>query len=118
MLVSFPNRRKSSGSLRISDVWQSYLSPNCGVRIRAFGILLGGRCRNLWGLHLTRNPLVGVLTRSPSALAAHKFGASLSLVSVLVLILVLVMLAGISLENRWPPNVIVGPEVRCGFYSS
>lgn len=111
--------------LRQSVVWPGSRCPSCGVEIPARDnvpvvsyLLLRGRCRNCKARISPRYPLVEALTGLLFALAAYEFGLSLALVSALVLIPVLVALAGIDLEHRLLPNVIVGPAALVGFLLS
>lgn len=99
--------------------------PSCGVGIPARDnlpvvsyLLLRGRCRNCEARIPLRYPLVEALTGFLFGLAAYRFGFSLALVSALVLIAVLVVLAGIDLEHRLLPNVIIGPAAVIGFVLS
>ena len=108
--------------LRQSIVWPSSRCPACGANIPARDnipvlsyLLLRGRCRSCKARISPRYPLVEALTGLLFALSAYEFGLSLSLVSALVLIAVLVALAGIDLEHRLLPNVIVGPAAVVGF---
>ncbi len=107
--------------LHRSIVWPSSSCPHCGGRIKALDnvpvlsyLLLRGRCRECEGRISLRYPLVEVLTGVLFALAAYEFGLSLAL----VLISALVALAGIDLEHRLLPNVVVGPAALVGFVLS
>ncbi len=111
--------------LRRSVVWPSSRCPSCGTRIKAFDNIpmlsyftLRGRCRNCTARISLRYPLVEASTGLLFGLAAYKFGLSWALMSALVLIGVLVALAGIDLEHRLLPNVIVGPAAVVGFAMS
>ncbi|HKZ27106.1 MAG TPA: prepilin peptidase, partial [Rubrobacteraceae bacterium] len=108
--------------LRRSIVRPSSSCPHCGAYIKALDnipvlsyLLLRGRCRECEGRISPRYPLVEVLTGVLFALAAYEFGLSLALVWALVLISALVALAGIDLEHRLLPNVVVGPAALVGF---
>lgn len=111
--------------LRQSIVWPSSKCPNCDGRIKSFDnvpmlsyLLLRGRCRNCKVWISPRYPLVEGLTGTLFVLAGYEFGFSLELASALVLIAVLVALAGIDLEHRLLPNVIVGPAAVLGLVLS
>lgn len=111
--------------LRRSIVRPSSSCPHCGAYIKALDnipvlsyLLLRGRCRECEGRISPRYPLVEVLTGVLFALAAYEFGLSLALVWALVLISALVALAGIDLEHRLLPNVVVGPAALVGFVLS
>lgn len=108
--------------VRRSVVWPSSRCPSCGERIKSFDnlpllsyLVLRGRCRSCKAPISPRYPLVEALIGVLFALAAHEFGLSLSLVWALVLTSVLVALAGIDLEHRLLPNVIVAPAAVVGF---
>jgi len=107
--------------LRRSVVWPASSCPTCGEPIRSTDnvpvlsyLLLGGRCRNCKARISARYPLVEALTGALFAAAAAAFWPHLRLLSALVLISVLVALAGIDLEHRLLPNVIVGPAALVG----
>lgn len=107
--------------LRQSIVWPGSQCPACGAEIRARDnvpllsyLLLRGRCRNCKARIPVRYPIVEVLTGALFAGAALRFGFGLTLLSALVLIGTLVALAGIDLEHRLLPNVIVGPAAVAG----
>ncbi|QIN82960.1 prepilin peptidase [Rubrobacter tropicus] len=107
--------------LRRSIVWPGSRCPDCGAPIRAPDnvpvvsyALLGGRCRSCKSRISLRYPLVEALTGVLFAAAALRFGFGLPLLSALVLIGTLVALAGIDLEHRLLPNVIVGPAAVAG----
>ena len=111
--------------LRRSIVWPSSSCPHCGARIKTLDnvpvlsyLLLRGRCRECGGRISPRYPLVEALTGVLFALAAYEFGLSLALVWALVLISALVALAGIDLEHRLLPNLVVGPAALVGFVLS
>jgi leader peptidase (prepilin peptidase) / N-methyltransferase len=107
--------------LRWSVVWPASRCPACCEPIRPQDnvpvlsyLLLRGRCRSCKALISARYPLVEALTGALFA-AAYAFGPSGGLLSALVLISALVALAGIDLEHRLLPNVIVGPAAVVGF---
>src|SRR5918992_240628 len=107
--------------LRRSVVWPASRCPACGEPIRPKDnvpvlsyLLLRGRCRSCKARISARYPVVEALTGVLFA-AAYAFGPSVGLLSALVLISVLVALAGIDLEHRLLPNVIVGPAAVVGF---
>jgi leader peptidase (prepilin peptidase) / N-methyltransferase len=107
--------------LRQSVVWPASHCPVCGEPIRPLDnvpllsyLLLRGRCRNCKARISARYPLVEALTGALFAAAAYTFGLDLRLLSALVLISVLIALAGIDLEHRLLPNVIVGPAAVVG----
>lgn len=108
--------------LRQSIVWPGSHCPACGAGIRARDnvpvlsyLLLRGRCRSCKARIAIRYPIVEALTGALFAGAAIRFGFGLTLLSALVLIGTLVALAGIDLEHRLLPNVIVGPAAVAGF---
>jgi leader peptidase (prepilin peptidase)/N-methyltransferase len=108
--------------LRQSVVWPASRCPGCGEPIEPRDnvpllsyVILRGRCRNCKARISARYPLVEALTGILFAGAAYEFGLSLELLSALALILTLVALAGIDLEHRLLPNVIVGPAALVGF---
>jgi leader peptidase (prepilin peptidase)/N-methyltransferase len=108
--------------LRRSVVWPASRCPACGEPIRPQDnvpvlsyLLLRGRCRSCMAPISARYPLVEALTGALFAAAAYAFGPSVGLHSALLLIGVLVALAGIDLEHRLLPNVIVGPAAVVGF---
>ena len=110
---------------RRSVVWPPSRCPSCGASIQPQDnipvvsyLILRGRCRSCKARISPRYPLVEALTGLLFGLAAYKFGLSLELISALVLIAVLVALAGIDLEHRLLPNVIVGPAAAIGFVLS
>jgi leader peptidase (prepilin peptidase)/N-methyltransferase len=107
--------------LRESVVWPASHCPVCREPIRPLDnvpvlsyLLLRGRCRNCKARISARYPLVEALTGALFAAAAYTFGLDLRLLSALVLICVLIALAGIDLEHRLLPNVIVGPAAVVG----
>jgi leader peptidase (prepilin peptidase)/N-methyltransferase len=107
---------------RQSVVWPASHCPECGEPIRPRDnlplvsyVLLRGRCRNCKARIALRYPVVEALTGSLFAAAAYEFGLGLGLLSALVLIATLIALAGIDLEHRLLPNVIVGPAALAGF---
>ncbi len=108
--------------LRRSVVRPSSRCPSCGAEIPARDnipvvsyLLLRGRCRNCKTRISPRYPLIEALTGLLFGLAAYeKFASFLAFVSALILISVLVALAGIDLEHRLLPNVIVGPAAVVG----
>lgn len=107
--------------LRQSIVWLSSRCPSCGEGLKSFDnlpvlsyLVLRGRCRICKAVISPRYPFVEVLTGILFALAGFEFGLSLGLVWALVLLSVLVALAGIDLEHRLLPNVIVGPAAVVG----
>ena len=104
-----------------SVVWPASRCPACGAEIRATDnvpvlsyLLLRGRCRNCKAPISARYPTVEALTGILFAAAAYEFGFGLALLSALVLICVLIVLAGIDLEHRLLPNVIVVPAALLG----
>jgi leader peptidase (prepilin peptidase)/N-methyltransferase len=108
--------------LRQSVVWPASRCPECGEPIHPKDnvpllsyVLLRGRCRNCKVRIPARYPLVEALTGALFAGAAYEFGLGLELLSALVLIITLIALAGIDLEHRLLPNVIVGPATLVGF---
>ena len=108
--------------LRRSVVWPASHCPECGEAIEPKDnvpllsyVLLRGRCRSCKARISARYPLVEALTGALFAAAAYEFGLSLRLLSALVLICTLVALAGIDLEHRLLPNIIVGPVTLVGF---
>jgi leader peptidase (prepilin peptidase)/N-methyltransferase len=112
--------------LRRSIVWPSSSCPHCEARIKTLDdnvpvlsyLLLRRWCRECGVRISPRYPLVEALTGVLFALAAYEFGLSLALVWALVLISALVVLAGIDLEHRLLPNVVVGPAALVGFVLS
>jgi leader peptidase (prepilin peptidase) / N-methyltransferase len=107
--------------LRRSVVRPASRCPACGELIEPIDnvpllsyALLRGRCRNCKTRISARYPLVEALTGALFAAAAYEFGLSLRLLSALVLISTLVALAGIDLEHRLLPNVIVAPAALIG----
>jgi leader peptidase (prepilin peptidase)/N-methyltransferase len=107
--------------LRQSVVWPASRCPGCGEAIKPLDnvplfsyALLRGRCRYCKERFSVRYPAVEALTGALFAAAAYEFGFSLGLLSALVLISTLVALAGIDLEHRLLPNVIVGPAALAG----
>jgi leader peptidase (prepilin peptidase)/N-methyltransferase len=111
--------------LRRSIVWPSSNCPHCGAHIKALDnvpvlsyLLVRGQCRECGARISPRYLLVEALTGVLFALAAYEFGLSLALVWALVLISALVALAGIDLEHRLLPNVVVGPAALVGFVLS
>ncbi len=107
--------------LRRSVVWPSSRCPECGAPISSADnvpllsyLLLRGRCRACGARISARYPLVEALTGVLFATAAYEFGFGLRLLWALVLIGVLISLAGIDLEHRLLPNVIVGPAALVG----
>jgi leader peptidase (prepilin peptidase) / N-methyltransferase len=111
--------------IRQSIVRPSSRCPSCGERIESFDnlpvlsyLVLRGRCRTCKARISPRYPLVEALTGVLFALAAYRFGLSLSLAWALVLISVLVALAGTDLEHRLLPNAIVVLAAMVGFLLS
>ncbi len=108
-----------------SIVWPSSRCPNCqqpiapkdNIPVLSY-LLLRGRCRSCKAPISVRYPLVEALTGVLFGLAVYRFGLSLELLPALVLIGVLIPLAGIDLEHRLLPNVIVGPGAFTGFVLS
>lgn len=99
--------------------------PSCGARLRWHDnvplvsyLLLRGRCRSCGVRISARYPVVEAITGVLFGAAAYSFGLSLELVQALVLLAVLVALAGIDLERRLLPNIIVGPAVVAGLVLS
>ncbi len=108
--------------LRQSVVWPASRCPQCGEPIQPNDnvpllsyVLLRGRCRNCKARIRLRYPLIEALTGALFAAAVYEFGLGLELISALVLIMTLIALAGIDLEHRLLPNVIVGPAALVGF---
>lgn len=108
-----------------SIVWPASHCPACGEAIAPKDNLplvsylqLRGRCRNCKARISARYPLVEALTGLLFGAAAYQFGFSLQLLSALVFIGVLIPLAGIDLEHRLLPNVIVGPAALAGLVLS
>jgi leader peptidase (prepilin peptidase) / N-methyltransferase len=108
--------------LRRSVVWPASRCPECGEAIEPKDnvpllsyVLLRGRCRSCKARISARYPLVEALTGALFAAAAYEFGLSLRLLSALVLLCALIALAGIDLEHRLLPNIIVGPVTLVGF---
>jgi leader peptidase (prepilin peptidase)/N-methyltransferase len=108
--------------LRRSVLWPASHCPACGEPIRPIDnvpllsyALLRGRCRNCKARISARYPLVEALTGALFAAGAYEFGLGLRLLTALVLICALIALAGIDLEHRLLPNVIVGPAALIGF---
>jgi leader peptidase (prepilin peptidase) / N-methyltransferase len=107
--------------LHQSIVWPASRCPACGEPIRPIDnvpvlsyLLLRGRCRSCKARISARYPLVEALTGALFAAAAYEFGLDLRLLWALVLISTLIALAGIDLEHRLLPNVIVGPAALAG----
>ncbi|HET7478099.1 MAG TPA: prepilin peptidase [Rubrobacteraceae bacterium] len=108
-----------------SIVWPSSRCPKCGAEISPLDnvpvlsyVLLRGKCRNCGARISARYPLVEALTGVLFGVAAWRFGIGAELAGALVLIAVLVALAGIDLEHRLLPNVIVGPAALAGLLLS
>jgi leader peptidase (prepilin peptidase)/N-methyltransferase len=108
--------------LRRSVVWPASHCPACGEPIKPLDnvpllsyALLQGRCRNCKARISARYPLVEALTGVLFAAAAYEFDLGLRLLSALVLIFTLIALAGIDLEHRLLPNIIIGPASLVGF---
>jgi leader peptidase (prepilin peptidase) / N-methyltransferase len=108
--------------LHRSVLWPASHCPACGEPIKPIDnvpllsyALLRGRCRNCEAHISARYPLVEGLTSALFAAAAYEFGLGIQLFSALVLICALIALAGIDLEHRLLPNVIVGPVSLIGF---
>jgi leader peptidase (prepilin peptidase) / N-methyltransferase len=108
--------------LRRSVVWPASHCPACGEPIKPLDnvpllsyALLQGRCRNCKARISARYPLVEALTGVLFAAAAYEFDSGLRLLSALVLIFTLIALAGIDLEHRLLPNIIIGPASLVGF---
>lgn len=104
-----------------SVVWPGSRCPACGAEIKATDnvpvlsyLLLRGRCRNCKARISARYPAIEALTGLLFAASAYEFGIGLALLSALVLICVLIVLAGIDLEHRLLPNVIVVPAALLG----
>lgn len=107
--------------LRKSVVWPASHCPGCGEPIAPKDnvplisyALLRGRCRSCGAYIPVRYPAVEGTTGLLFAAASYEFGFGLELASALVLTSVLVALAGIDLEHRLLPNVIVGPAALVG----
>jgi leader peptidase (prepilin peptidase) / N-methyltransferase len=122
MIGSFLNVVIHRVPLRRSIVWPSSRCPHCEARIKTLNnvpvlsyLLLRGGCRECGARISPRYSLVEALTGVLFALAAYEFGLSLALVWALVLISALVVLAGIDLEHRLLPNVVMGPASLVGF---
>ncbi len=108
--------------LRQSVAWPASHCPACGEVIKPKDnvpllsyVLLRGRCRGCKGRISARYPAVEALTGVLFAAATYEFGVGYGLLSALVLICTLIALAGIDLEHRLLPNVIVGPAALAGF---
>ncbi len=108
--------------LRKSVAWPASHCPVCGEPIAPKDnvpllsyVLLRGRCRSCGTRIPMRYPVVEGLTGLLFAAAAYEFGVGLRLIWALALISTLVALAGIDLEHRLLPNVIVGPATVVGF---
>lgn len=121
VIGSFLNVVMHRVPLRQSVVWPASRCPVCGEAIKPVDnipllsyVLLQGRCRNCKARISPRYPLVEALTGALFAAAAYEFGLGLELLSALVLISTLIALAGIDLEHRLLPNVIVGPAALVG----
>ena len=104
-----------------SIVWPGSRCPACGTEIKATDnlpvlsfLLLRGRCRSCKAPISVRYPAVEALTCVLFVAAAYEFGFGLPLISALVLICALIVLAGIDLEHRLLPNVIVAPAAILG----
>lgn len=107
--------------LRESIVWPASRCPKCGAKISPLDniplisyVLLRGECRSCGVGISTRYPAVEALTGLLFGAAAYRFGLGVELTGALVLIAVLVALAGIDLEHRLLPNIIVGPAALAG----
>lgn len=107
--------------LRESIVWPASRCPKCGAKISPLDniplisyVLLRGKCRRCGVGISTRYPAVEALTGLLFGAAAYRFGLGVELTGALVLIAVLVALAGIDLEHRLLPNIIVGPAALAG----
>ncbi|HSK98784.1 MAG TPA: prepilin peptidase [Rubrobacteraceae bacterium] len=107
--------------LRKSVVWPSSHCPACGEPIAPRDnvplisyAMLRGRCRNCGARIPARYPVVEGTTGLLFAAAGYEFGLGVQLVSALVLLSALVALAGIDLEHRLLPNVIVAPAALVG----
>lgn len=106
---------------RESIVWPASRCPKCGAKISPLDnvpvlsyALLSGKCRNCGVRISPRYPVVEALTGVLFGAAAYSFGLSMELAGALALIAALVALAGIDLEHRLLPNVIVGPAALVG----
>ena len=104
-----------------SVVWPGSRCPACGEEIRAADnvpllsyLLLRGRCRGCKAPISARYPAVEALTGALFAAAAYEFGLGPGLLSALLLVCVLIVLAGIDLEHRLLPNVVVAPAAVMG----
>jgi leader peptidase (prepilin peptidase) / N-methyltransferase len=104
-----------------SLVWPGSRCPACGEEIRAADnvpvlsyLLLRGGCRNCKTAISVRYPAVEALTGALFAAAAYEFRLGTGLLSALLMICVLIVLAGIDLEHRLLPNVIVAPAAVAG----
>lgn len=89
------------------------IEPRDNIPLLSYAVLRG-RCRNCGARISVRYPMIEAITGALFAAAAFKFGLSLQLVSALILIASLVSLAGIDLEHRLLPNVIIGPATLTG----
>lgn len=90
--------------------------PGCGTRVRPRDnvpilswVLLRGRCRDCGTRISPRYPAVELLTAVCFALVVAVRGYDSHLILELPLVAILIALAGIDLEHRLLPNVIVGP---------
>lgn len=106
---------------RESIVWPASRCPKCGAKISPLDnvpvlsyALLSGKCGNCGVRISPRYPVVEALTGVLFGAAAYRFGLSVELAGALALIAALVALAGIDLEHRLLPNVIVGPAALVG----
>lgn len=107
--------------LRESIVWPASRCPKCSAKISPLDniplisyVLLRGKCRSCGVGISSRYPAVEALTGLLFGAAAYRFGLGVELTGALVLIAVLVALAGIDLEHRLLPNIIVGPAALAG----
>lgn len=111
--------------LRESVVWPASRCPKCkepiaprdNVPLLSY-LLLRGRCRYCGERISARYPAVELLTGLLFGAAAYEFGPGVDLLSALVFVSGLVALAGIDLEHRLLPNVIVGPAAVAGLVLS
>lgn len=111
--------------LKESVVWPNSHCPDCGQGIRPRDniplvsyLLLRGRCRDCKRRISARYPAVEALTGLLFGVAALEFGWDLRLIAAMVFIAALVSLAGMDLEHRLLPNVIVGPATLVGLVLS
>jgi leader peptidase (prepilin peptidase)/N-methyltransferase len=96
--------------------------PSCGRTITAFEnipvlswLVLRGRCRNCGQRISARYPLIELATGALFALAAWKFGLTITAVVYAAFFWALVVLTVIDLEHKLLPNRIVYPTFLAGW---